>query len=465
MMKKLMKLWMCLIFIEASTSAYVNPVDCDFEESSCSLSIEGFRMISDNRLNNTGGRNDIMHIKDCNFLDGLCSFVGKESENTTKVNYEFKSTSIYSLLSFEFYIYPGEKCISFKYLMKDFKRKCILIDVQSYYAGVWSQVWNSQGEQLLFGWNEINVTLDVEHKSKILIRFGNGECFNVINNISIISVKKQSCTDTMTQKMTTKYGIVIIAKLSSTDIDISISATTLKSSSYDAKGISDGVIIIIVLSGLAFVIAVILIVTYLYRRRATSYNANISKYSAVSGATNSGNTRRNTDNVETSRLAERLNQTSENVSPYNARAEYSTVLKTQLRQNKTQQRFITGTIHIYPCQIQLLNDENNVTNPEQIQKQYHQCADKDGINSYDTVHYTDNHATEFRDDTYDYTTIHHTTLPDPTYDHSNFKQNVDNISDHSKSGTLNKDMGYLDHSCDTNLQRYMQEIDPTYDHI
>ncbi|KAL3836367.1 hypothetical protein ACJMK2_021800 [Sinanodonta woodiana] len=172
----------------------------------------------------------------------------------------------------------------------------------------------------------------------------------------------------------------------------------------------------------------------------------------------------NTDNGDTSHSTEKCNQTSETV-PYNTQAEYSTVLNTEPRQNKPQQKCVTGTLNIYPYHVHWLNDENNVTYPEQTQKQYHQSADKGGTDSYDTVHYADNHATEFRDDTYDSTTIHHTTLPDPTYDHSSFKQNVDHISDHSKSGTLNKDMGYLDHSCDTTLQRSMQEIDPTYDHI
>ncbi|KAL3836457.1 hypothetical protein ACJMK2_021889 [Sinanodonta woodiana] len=592
------KLGMNLILFAAFIPAYANPVDCDFENDSCSWSIEGFRRVSTNQLNITDGFNDNMHrngsewyllfeatnesyatlrstqtaieglqclnfwyilrgskqshiqvfvqgigrdnasaiwetsttvpgwrpafveldvhysvmIKiviqggpgesftkigiddivlkpasclDCSFLDGLCSWDGKRWKVSTNVNYavtEFQSTPDKSVLTSGSDVYPGEKCFSFKYQMKDFKRECIFIEVYSYDKISWSLVWSSHSQHKVQGWNEINATINVRTKSNIVIRFQHGNCFNVTYYISSISLKKQSCTETtttfirspstvipmncskgaMTSNKTTNNFTTTFVKLNSTDMATSSLATSVNTSSYYAK---DGVIIGIIIGALAFIVAVLLIATYLYRRRAASPNANMSKYRTVSSVTYSGTTRPNTDNVETSQSIDRLDHTSANVS-YNSQAVYSTVLKTQSSQSKPQQRCIKGTLNIYPRQTQLLNnDGNNVTNSEQTHNQYLQSADTDGTNSYDTVHNTDNHATEFRDDTYDYTTIHPTTSPDPIYDHSNFKQNFDNVYDHSTPGSLSKDMRYLDHSCEITLQGSMQDVDPTYDHI
>ncbi|KAL3836452.1 hypothetical protein ACJMK2_021884 [Sinanodonta woodiana] len=357
-MKKIMKLWMLFIFIEPFISAYTNPDDCDFEEDSCRWSIQRFR-ISDNQLNNTKGRNHNKHIQDCNFLNGLCSCEEKDSNVPTTVIYnvtEFNSTWEESVLISVFDIYPGAKCLSFQYQMKDFKHSCIFIDVYSLCGQYWCSIWKSQSDHQLNGWNEISVTINVDKKSKIAIRFAHGNCFNVTYYISSISVKKKSCSD---------------------EVPTTTAAWTVNTSSYYSN---EGVIIGIVIGGLAVTLAVLLIARCLHRRRATSPNANITKHSTVSSSgTTSGAARLKTENRDTS---------------------------------------------------------------HSVKKQ----------------------TTKFRDDTYDCTIMYPTNIPDPTYDHLNFKQNVNNMYDPSKSGTLNRDMGYIDHSFDTSIQRYMQDIDPTYDH-
>ncbi|KAL3836456.1 hypothetical protein ACJMK2_021888 [Sinanodonta woodiana] len=445
-MKKMMKLWMLLIFIEPFISAYTNPVNYDFhfDINSRNWSIEGFRRISYNQFSSTDGLNNNMHGNDCNFLDGVCSWKRNQSNVATQVNYDFKSTRKQSCLTFGFDIYSGVKCLSFKYQMKDFEKECISIEVY-YNDGIyWCLVRRSQKQHQFQELNKIDVNINVEDKSTFAIRFIQGNCSNVSYNISSISLRNQSCTESTTTFRTPS------------------AATTVNASSFYGK---EGVIIGIVIGGVAFTVAVLLIATYFSRRRATSPNADISKQSTVSSVTCSGVARPNTDNAATSQSIDRLSQTSENVSPYNAQAEYSTGLKTQPRQSKSQHRFIKETLNIYPCQVQWLNDKNKVTNPEQIQNHYHPSADKDCTNSYDTVHNMDNHTTEFRDNTYDCTTIHLTTIPDPTYDHLNFKQAFDNVYDHATSGTLNKDIRYSDHSCDNTLQLSMQHVDRTYDHI
>ncbi|KAL3836366.1 hypothetical protein ACJMK2_021799 [Sinanodonta woodiana] len=283
-MKKMMNLWMNLIVFPAFISAYTNPVDCDIEVEPCRWSIEGFIFTSNNELNSTDGRNDIMHIKDRNFLDGLCSWQTKESNVPTKVNNavtEFKSTKEQSVLTSGFVMCPGEKCLSFKYQMKDFKTECILIEVRSYAKLTWSLVWKSQSQHQMQGWNEINVTINVEKGSNIAIRFQHGNCSNVTYNISSISLKYQSCTESatkyrtspsavlptnsskhnMTSVITTKHCITTIVKHSSADLATSTAATSVNTSSHYAK---DGVIIGIAIGGLAFTIAVLLIATYLY---------------------------------------------------------------------------------------------------------------------------------------------------------------------------------------------------------
>ncbi|KAL3836372.1 hypothetical protein ACJMK2_021805, partial [Sinanodonta woodiana] len=189
---------------------------------------------------------------DCNFLDGLCSWEGKGWNVRTKSNYavtEFKSTREQSVLISGFNVYPGEKCFSFQYQIKDFKRENILTQVQSNDNNSWSLVWSSQSQHQLHEWNEISVTINVKNKSNIAIRFLHGN-FSNATNITLHSIELSN-----TNRITT------IVKLGSTDITTSAVATTVNTSLYYAK---DGVLIGSIIGGLAFTLSVLLIVTYLY---------------------------------------------------------------------------------------------------------------------------------------------------------------------------------------------------------
>ncbi|KAL3836369.1 hypothetical protein ACJMK2_021802, partial [Sinanodonta woodiana] len=279
----MMKLGMNIILFAAFIPAYANPVDCDVEYESCSWSVKGFVWISDNELNSTDGRNNIMHRKERNFLDGLCSWQKKESNVPAKVKNtvtELKSTNERSVLTAGFDICPGDKCLSFKYQMKDFKRECILIEVFSYDKISWSLVWKSQSQHQFHGWNEIDVTINVDKRSTIVILFQQGNCSNVTYYISSISLKNQSCTEstttyitscstvlptnsskhTMTSNKTTKNYITTVFKLSSSDLATSTAVSSMNTSSHCASGMESISMVAVVVPVVAVVVVVVSLV-------------------------------------------------------------------------------------------------------------------------------------------------------------------------------------------------------------
>ncbi|KAK3578814.1 hypothetical protein CHS0354_030237 [Potamilus streckersoni] len=558
----MIKRWMYVTLFPAFIYVYTNPIDCDFENDSCSWSIDGFRRISYNQFNGTGGWNDhlprngkewflyfdatnasyatlkskqttiqglkclnfwyrvngtdesqiqvIVHdigggtdstiweksyndtvwnlatveidvhystpvtflirgktgrsyskigiddvvlklesCLDCNFLDGLCSWKGEEW-TTTKLNYTATHCKDMhpSILSSFLEIYPGKKCLSFKYQTNNFHLENLVIDVQSYHGNKWQTVWNGGWQQNFQGWKEISADINLGTKSMISIRFGYKYCSNATYYLSSISLKKQSCTEStttfitspttvcpttanikpVTENITTTSTITTFVTVTSTDIATTTSTearavtTTIFSSpnrkvNYSANG---GVIIGIVIGCLGLTVAMLLVAIYLCsrKRRATSPGTIISKNRASKTINENGKTRHST---------ERLNETSDTV-PFNEQA-----------------------------QVQLLDkDENNMTNRVQIHGQYHQSADKEGTNSNDTMHNTYNHTMKFRNDIYDSTIIYPKTILNATYDHTNFTRNFDNIYDQTNLTQVR--------SLDTTLQTSIQDFDPTYDH-
>ncbi|KAK3578816.1 hypothetical protein CHS0354_030239 [Potamilus streckersoni] len=206
--------WMYVTLFPAFIYVYTNPIDCDFEKDSCSWSIDGFRRISYNQINGIRGWNNHLDRNDCNFLDGLCNWEGYGwTVPTGNFNYtvtECKSLRDQSLLYSVSEIYPGEKCLSFKYQTNDLQRGNIYIDVHSYNENQMSTIWTGGWQQQFQGWKEISADINLRNKSRISIRFAYMNCFKATFYINRISLKKQSCTatDSSSSTSTTKSNFI-----------------------------------------------------------------------------------------------------------------------------------------------------------------------------------------------------------------------------------------------------------------